>query len=191
MPHKLLIYQKGSKFEPHRDSEKSSGHIATLVVSLHSNHQGGSVHVSHAGQKKVFNTESASYNRFQWLAWYNDVLHEVKPLTFGTRMVLTYNILLIKPIRHVIFNNSELTSMKEELMHTFQQWSGKPQMLWYLLEHEYSHRSLSEKLLKCNDAIRLRALEAVCSALNFTLLFAQIEKSPSMRAKYSTLSYGL
>ena len=39
--YKLLIYEQGSFFIPHRDSEKVDGMFATLVVCLPSRHQGG------------------------------------------------------------------------------------------------------------------------------------------------------
>ena len=40
-PYKLLIYEKGSFFAPHRDTEKSSRMFATLVICLPSRHEGG------------------------------------------------------------------------------------------------------------------------------------------------------
>jgi hypothetical protein len=38
--YKLLVYEKGSFFAPHRDSEKTPGMFATLVVGLPSRHDG-------------------------------------------------------------------------------------------------------------------------------------------------------
>ena len=41
--YKLLIYEAGSFFAPHRDSEKVDGMFATLVVCLPSRHTGGTL----------------------------------------------------------------------------------------------------------------------------------------------------
>ena len=41
--YKLLVYEPGSFFLPHRDSEKQNGMIATLVVCLPSRREGGSL----------------------------------------------------------------------------------------------------------------------------------------------------
>src|SRR5665647_403883 len=39
--YKLLLYEKGSFFKPHKDSEKEKGMFATLVISLPSDYEGG------------------------------------------------------------------------------------------------------------------------------------------------------
>ena len=39
--YKLLVYEKGSFFAPHRDTEKIPGMFSTLVVCLPSRHEGG------------------------------------------------------------------------------------------------------------------------------------------------------
>jgi hypothetical protein len=51
--YKLLVYEKGSFFAPHRDTEKTPGMFATLVVSLPSRHQGGRLIVRHDAQPLV------------------------------------------------------------------------------------------------------------------------------------------
>jgi predicted 2-oxoglutarate/Fe(II)-dependent dioxygenase YbiX len=51
--YKLLVYEKGSFFAPHRDSEKTTGMFATLVVCLPSHHDGGSLVIEHDGQTRT------------------------------------------------------------------------------------------------------------------------------------------
>lgn len=48
-PYKLLIYGEGAFFKAHQDSEKTDGMFGTLVVSLHSKHEGGKVVFMHSG----------------------------------------------------------------------------------------------------------------------------------------------
>src|SRR4051812_3182134 len=47
--YKLLVYESGSFFAPHRDTEKTKGMFATLVVCLPSRHEGGTLVVEHEG----------------------------------------------------------------------------------------------------------------------------------------------
>lgn len=39
--YKLLLYEEGAHFRPHRDSERAPGMFATLAVCLPSQHEGG------------------------------------------------------------------------------------------------------------------------------------------------------
>jgi hypothetical protein len=49
--YKLLIYDKGSFFLSHRDTEKQPGMFATLVLALPSLSSGGELVVRHKGTK--------------------------------------------------------------------------------------------------------------------------------------------
>ncbi|HRI28818.1 MAG TPA: hypothetical protein PK715_12235, partial [Chitinophagales bacterium] len=49
--YKLLIYQTGDFFLPHKDSEKEKGMFGTLVISLPSEHTGGELEVEFGGVK--------------------------------------------------------------------------------------------------------------------------------------------
>ena len=49
--YKLLIYEKGSFFVSHRDTEKAPGMFATLVLALPSASTGGELVVRHAGAR--------------------------------------------------------------------------------------------------------------------------------------------
>ena len=51
---KLLIYEAGQFFVPHKDSERSDDMMATLVVVLPSEHKGGSLIVNHKDSRKRF-----------------------------------------------------------------------------------------------------------------------------------------
>ena len=91
--YKLLVYEKGSFFAPHRDSEKASGMFATMVVCLPSRHEGGTLVVRHDGQtKKIdFGGEHAEF-QIQYAAFYADCQHEITPVSDGYRICLVYNL---------------------------------------------------------------------------------------------------
>ena len=70
--YKLLIYEPGSFFAPHRDTEKMPGMFATLVVGLPSRHEGGTLIVTHDGETKRidFGGDKAEFG-IQYAAFYS------------------------------------------------------------------------------------------------------------------------
>lgn len=76
--YKLLLYETGSHFLPHVDTEKADGMFATIVVVPPSKFKGGSLHVSHGSLSTVYDCSPKSLTETNVLAWYTDVMHEVK-----------------------------------------------------------------------------------------------------------------
>ncbi|KAL3253155.1 hypothetical protein ABHI18_009682 [Aspergillus niger] len=156
--YKLLIYEEGAFFLPHQDTEKADGMFATLVVCLPSKHEGGTLVASHRGWKIAWSTAPSSEFSFSWSAWYADVIHEVRPVTSGYRVVLVYN-LIHRPSVGLGFSGIQT----DKLTHLLESWvsgcSGNgqsdhsgwdhhikgacPPALVYLLEHQYTVAELS------------------------------------------------
>jgi len=90
---KLVVHEEGAFCLPHQDSKKADGMFGTLVVSLPSKHEGGDVVASHKGKSRTFSSSPGSDFGFSYAAWYSDITHEVKPVTSGYRIVLTYNLI--------------------------------------------------------------------------------------------------
>ena len=91
--HNLLIYPKGGKFLPHRDSEKSDHMFGTLVIALPSYHFGGDLLVHHSGETLTFSSSGKSKLLGpQWAAFYADCEHELQCVTEGFRVALVYNL---------------------------------------------------------------------------------------------------
>jgi hypothetical protein len=86
--HSMLVYGPGHFFLPHQDSEKTDDMIGTLVVTLPSPFRGGANVIQHQGEKATFR---ASRQPLSFLAFYADCRHEVRPVTEGYRIVLTYS----------------------------------------------------------------------------------------------------
>lgn len=95
--YKLLVYEKGSFFAPHRDTEKAERMFATLVVCLPSKHEGGTLIISHDGktQRIDFGGEGSRF-QMQYAAFYADCQHEITPVTSGYRVCLVYNLAIAK-----------------------------------------------------------------------------------------------
>lgn len=91
-PYKLLLYEEGAFFKAHRDTEKTPGMFGTLVICLPSEHVGGEVLLVHGTEKRELETSTESMFHMSASAWYSDVQHEIKPVTSGFRLVLTFNL---------------------------------------------------------------------------------------------------
>ncbi|KAI0117815.1 hypothetical protein GGR51DRAFT_573546 [Nemania sp. FL0031] len=175
-PHKLLLYEKDSFFLPHKDSQKADRMIATLVICLPSEHEGGEVLLSHADQKQTFNTSELSLFDTTALAWFSDVTHEVKKVVSGHRLVLTYNIIHRdgeKFSAHAF--GQQLDRLNNTLAHCVSHDPGFGLKI-YPLDHKYSASGLSFSQLKGRDLAVCGSLYELCSQHGLYLLLAHITK---------------
>jgi len=83
--YKLLVYDEGSFFLNHRDTEKTPGMFATLVIVLPSAHRGGELVVRHLGRELTFDLHPEDPSEIGFVAFYADCVHEVRPVTAGYR----------------------------------------------------------------------------------------------------------
>ena len=93
--YKLLLYEAGSHFKPHTDTEKVPGMFATLVVQLPSVFTGGSFVVSHHRVQPSFVTDEsdpALAFECRFVAHYADCVHEILPITAGFRLAAVYSL---------------------------------------------------------------------------------------------------
>lgn len=137
------------------------------------------MYVKHGGETKVFNTSKYS-NRFQFLAWYTDAIHEVKEITSGVRLVLTYNLCLTNTDAPRPTIGSMTT--KQKLRNAFKAWQGesnepkKPYILAHILDHKYSRAAFCYQLLKGQDLARTTTLKDIAEEYGFRVYLAQMEK---------------
>lgn len=177
-PHKLLLYEEGSFFKRHKDSEKEQGMVGTLVVCLPSRHTGGEVRLSFGGRECELATGPASAFDLTALAWFSDVTHEVEKVTSGYRLALTYNLIQngsAKPPSAHFF--SEQSHTLQQLLVKWQAKDPHAKLLLYPLEHQYTQSSISLKNLKGRDAAVCQGLLDVCSTAGLFLFFAHMTHS--------------
>jgi predicted 2-oxoglutarate/Fe(II)-dependent dioxygenase YbiX len=92
--YKLLLYEPGSFFKPHVDTEKEDKMFATLVIQLPSDYTGGELIVKHKDQTHTFDHSKTPCSMF-YCAFYADCEHELKQVQSGYRLCLVYNLLCI------------------------------------------------------------------------------------------------
>ncbi|KAI0479394.1 hypothetical protein GGR56DRAFT_690765 [Xylariaceae sp. FL0804] len=176
-PYKLLLYEQGSFFHRHKDSEKAPGMIATLVICLPSLHEGGSVELSHAGKTTIIDTAKASNFSLTSLAWFSDVTHEIKPLESGYRLVLTYNIIHTGGVKASAGLAERQVGRLRSLVSQWKSVPKGPEKLVYLLEHKYTQDSLSLKHLKGRDKGVCHALQHVAAETGCVVLLAKMTRT--------------
>jgi predicted 2-oxoglutarate/Fe(II)-dependent dioxygenase YbiX len=193
-PHlyKLLLYEAGSFFLPHRDGEKLDRMVATLVIALPAVHEGGELIVRHDGREVVVDFAAGSATQTQFAAFYADCEHEIRPVTSGYRLALVYNLTLEKAKRPVRAPSSR--NQIDALAGELRTWSvaapsggegtDTPKKLAVILDHQYTQNGLSLDALKGidrakADAVFAAAREAGCDAsLALAVLWQNGEAEP-------------
>jgi hypothetical protein len=116
---------------------------------------------------------------------YSDVIHEIKPIKSGYRLVLTYNLCFTggaigsagaglqasAGLDRIITNWT--TAYNEEIK------KDVPELLAYKLEHQYTNANLSFNALKGHDREVVKHLEAVRKQTLSHVYLASLEKTVS------------
>ena len=155
----LLLYEPGSFFLPHRDGEKLDRMVATLVVVLPSSFRGGELVVRHEGQERVvdFGVPDRNPLHTQFVAFYPDCEHEVRPLQAGHRLCLVYNLTLARSKKAITAPRT--AGHADEIATILRAWSDTdPPKLAVPLEHGYTQDGLNWDALKGVDRARAGVL---------------------------------
>jgi hypothetical protein len=195
--YKLLIYDKGSFFVSHRDTEKAPGMFATLVVALPSESKGGALLVRHKDREARLDLATDDPSEVAFAAFYADCLHEVLPVTQGCRATLIFN--LMRRGKAEVTMPPSYEAQAREVAAVLGQWSRAgnadapdgsadvdhwPLKLVYPLEHAYTPAELGFDRLKGTDAAVARLLTTAASQAGFDLHLALLNVWESGSAQY-------
>lgn len=165
--YKMLIYETGDFFLPHRDSEKEKGMFGTMVIALPSKYTGGDLIVKFEGDTESIDFSSASANNKLCVsAFYADCEHEIKPLTSGYRVCLVYNLVqeksanTIQPPSIKTYVNRLTNALKNQI----ETDNSKPIIV--LLGHQYTPENFSLNGLKLNDRYKADILLQAADEIN-------------------------
>jgi predicted 2-oxoglutarate/Fe(II)-dependent dioxygenase YbiX len=205
--YKLLVYDKGSFFVPHRDTEKVAGMFATLVLALPSASEGGDLIVRHKDREMRLDLRCEEPSDIAFAAFYADCVHEVLPVTAGYRLVLVYNLVRHGPGR--LPEVPDYADEQETLTTLLQQWveaprseapepedaepedeeyepdEGEPEKLIYLLAHAYTPAELSFQALKGADAAIAPVVVAAAQRASCDVHLALITIEENGSAQYN------
>jgi hypothetical protein len=186
--YKLLIYDPGSFFVGHRDTEKAPGMFATLVIVLPSLSSGGELVVRHAGREERLDLRCEEPSEVAFAAFYADCVHEVLPVTDGCRLTLVYN--LLRRRRGRALQPPDYAGEQERVAALLQRWQpGVPEKLVYPLGHAYTPAELGFSTLKGADAAVAGVLAAAAQQADCDLHLTLLTVEESGIAEYSD-SYG-
>ena len=179
---KLLIYEKGQFFAPHQDSEKANGMLGSLIVVLSSPHKGGTLVVSHHGESRKYMTLHQESRQLKFFGLYADCLHEIKKVTEGYRIALTYHLNVVPAKtapsqRHLDVDG--VPALKSAVQSYFacppeetEKGKGKNKKFVYLLDHQYTPKGLCREGLKNGDYIRFGVLQKIARELDYRIFLA-------------------
>ncbi len=172
--YKLLLYEPGSFFLPHRDGEKLDRMVATLVIALPSVHEGGELLVRHEGREMTVDFGPKSRFQTQFAAFYADCEHEIRPVRSGYRLALVYNLTLGRSKRrlsaptrgeHITATARILGRWKAEQGDretSVESDDDRPSTkLAVVLDHEYTPAGLAYDVLKGIDRVKA---DVLCAA---------------------------
>eukprot|EP00198_Chlamydomonas_reinhardtii_P006327 XP_001695663.1 predicted protein [Chlamydomonas reinhardtii] len=165
--YKLLVYERGGHFRPHRDTEKEPGMFGSLLIQLPvaGGHNGGRLSVHLQQEQVLWDTAAAATPPgavvtsggsgsdgasaavkppaavLQYAAFYADCEHELSEVESGLRVVLAYNLVRTQAVR------------------AWEAAGEDSQSLVALpLAHKYTEASLGFGALKGDDGAKVRAL---------------------------------
>jgi hypothetical protein len=169
--YKMLIYEKGDFFLPHKDSEKEKNMFGSLIIGLPSVHTGGELIVRFEGkEKKVSFAEATDQYSIPFVSFYSDCEHEIRSVKSGYRVCLVYNLIQYSdsPIKspRYLKEVADLTELLKKMRYNFDRAP-----IAIVLGHQYTPTNYTPDGLKLNDRPRSNAIkEAAQHAGYFALM---------------------
>jgi hypothetical protein len=193
--YKLLVYEEGSFFLPHRDGEKLDRMVATLVIGLPSVHEGGELIVSHNGQQhEIIFAGAASGYELSHAAFYADCQHEVRPVRSGYRLCLTYNVTLAGSRGKGGITAPSFEPMATAIGELLNDWSDytDAEKIAVTLDHRYTQDGLTIDKLKGIDRARADVLFEAAEKSDCVahLALMTLWQTGSSEGGYDQYSYG-
>jgi hypothetical protein len=184
--YKLLVYDAGSFFVDHRDTEKVPGMFATLAIVLPSAHSGGALIVRHLGREMVLDPHPEEPSEIGFAAFYADCVHEVRPVTAGCRITLVYNLRFLggnQPPAAPDYRAEQRRAA--QMLRHWAEMAGEPDKLVLPLEHAYTPAELSFATLKGRDAAIASVLTEAASDADCELHLALVSIEEEGSAEYA------
>ncbi len=191
--YKLLVYDAGSFFISHRDTEKAAGMFATLVIVLPSEYSGGELVVRHQQEQIKLDLGCDDPSEIAFAAFYADCVHEVLPITQGCRLTLIYNLLRTDK-KMPLPKPPDYSLEQDKVASLLRDWAAElstnsleetPEKLIYLLEHAYTPAELGFDSLKNADEAVADVLVAATGQADCEIHLALVSVEETCSADYA------
>ena len=176
--HKLLLYEEGGFFGPHRDTEADAAMFGTLVIVLPSPHTGGVLEIRHGEEAVSAALSGQGPGALEFVAFYADCRHELREVRSGLRVCLVYHLLHDRSPRATRAPDEALGAL-------LRRWPAEVPSLRKLvvpLTHHYSEASLAPEHLKGADARTWQRLRGAAEASDVQLSLGLLRFSERGRA---------
>jgi hypothetical protein len=185
-PYKLLVYEPGGHFKPHRDTEKLDAMFGSLILSLPSSHTGGQLFIRHDGREHQVDFSRPGHDEeFRYAAFFADCEHEVKPVKSGYRCCLAYNLCLkdgdASQLNMTV--SKYATALATPVHRLLKEIDHEESITVVLLSHSYTQANLAVKNLKGADQSQALALFAAAKQAggNAYLCLLTLKQSGEMK----------
>lgn len=166
--YKLLIYQQGDFFLPHKDTEKEKGMFGTMIIGLPSQYTGGELEIHFEGVTAIADfAQNPNPYSINYAAFYADCDHEVKPLRSGYRVCLAYNLVQEKAAKKIAVQSIQSHAAELAKILIKHQTVQNAQPCIILLGHQYTPENFGQDSLKLNDRARAEALLLAANQAGF------------------------
>ncbi|KAI0806929.1 hypothetical protein C8Q74DRAFT_23812 [Fomes fomentarius] len=101
--YKLNVYGQGAFFKAHKDTPRAENMFGSLVIVFPTPHRGGALLLRQEPREWSFDSadilsDPAAAANVAFVAFFNDVEHEVTPVLSGHRVTITYNLYFAEPL---------------------------------------------------------------------------------------------
>jgi hypothetical protein len=142
--------------------------FGTLIIQLPSIYTGGELVVQHKETKKIYDLAKDNEFQFQFIAFFADCEHELKPVTSGHRLCLVYN--MIHPGTGALptpVNYTDAVARVANLLKIWEEDTSWPSKVAILLDHKYTKAGLSFAALKGSDLAKAEILRKAREQADF------------------------
>lgn len=146
-----------------------------MLIVLQSAYTGGDIHLSHGGLSSVVHHSQNSLPSTSVMAWFTGATHEMKPITSGYRLALSYNLIHTTTAARPVPPGAHPLALK--LRDIFLDWKDDkegPQKIVYLLENKYPKDNLQGSLLKGKDALKVGVINVIAAGTGFNVGLANL-----------------
>ncbi|KAH9936700.1 hypothetical protein B0H21DRAFT_758571 [Amylocystis lapponica] len=173
--HKMFLCMEDSDFMPCADTEKTEGKFATVIVTLPSEFTGGATHLTHGILSTVYDCSPNTVSETTVMAWYTDVVREMKPITSGHRLALEFHLIHTAASPQPALPDQ--SALVESITHLLLSWKRRvddvPEKIVYVLDHQYAQAN-SNREMKGRDTQIVAILDILAKRHGFCLGLASL-----------------
>ncbi|KAH8094889.1 hypothetical protein BXZ70DRAFT_342448 [Cristinia sonorae] len=174
---KLLVFGPGSCVPSYLETPKADDQFATVTVILPSQFTGGDVHFTHDDKSVVFDISSNSLTQTIVVASYMDAACEIKPITSGHRLALSYSLhLTTSDAKPMVIRDAEFLQEFRPILQSWKEVGAheEPKRVLCRLDYRCSDVSAGLAALDSNAARLITMLNDVATEFGFHVALTTI-----------------